>query len=90
MTGTSAVVSAHMHRALAAVPARGPAFFWTPATSFLTRNSSMPAQDGTEIMGVTILDLSEHGMTAGFDPVPGLETFYIEDFNGSLYPAPAK
>jgi len=89
LMGTSAVVSAHMHRALAAVPARGPALFWTPATSFLTRNSSMPAQHGTEIIGVTIIDLCEHGMTVGFDPVPGREIFYIEDFHGSLYPAPA-
>jgi 3',5'-cyclic AMP phosphodiesterase CpdA len=88
--GTTAVISAHMHRALTLVPADGPALIWVPATSFLTQDRSMPAQSGTGIIGVTFLDLSDASILVGFSPVPGLETFYIEDFNGTLYPRPAQ
>lgn len=88
--GASAVVSAHMHRALTMIPDDGPAVVWTPATSFLTRDGSMPAQSGTEILGVTVLDLSDAGLLVGFHPIASLETFYIEDFNGTLYPVPGQ
>ena len=88
--GTKAIVSAHMHRALSSVPSDGPALIWVPATSFLTRDTSMPPQNGGEMLGVTFLDFLDDGFTTAFDPVAGLEPFYIEDFNGTLYPAPGK
>ncbi|WP_370677783.1 metallophosphoesterase [Pleomorphomonas sp. PLEO] len=88
--GTLAILSAHMHRALSAVSSDGPALFWVPATSFLTRDTSMPPQNGAEMLGVTYLDLTDDGFSVAFDPAPGLEPFYIEDFNGTLYPAPSK
>ncbi|MCX5512814.1 hypothetical protein C3941_03035 [Kaistia algarum] len=89
-SGAVAAVSAHIHRALALIHSDGPSIIWAPATSFLTRDVSMPAQDGTALTGVTFLDLAEAGLSVGFDPIPSLETFYIEDFNGTLYPAPAR
>ncbi|GGE05816.1 phosphohydrolase [Aureimonas endophytica] len=86
----AAVVSGHMHRAFVSLPKAGPSFVWTPATSFLTRDASMPPQGGTAMTGITLLDLSETGVAVGFHPIPDLETFFIEDFNGTLYPAPAR
>lgn len=88
--GTVAIFSAHMHRALSFVSSEGPSLFWVPATSFLTRDTSMPPQNGAEMLGVTFLDLVGDGFSVAFDPTPGLEPFYIEDFNGTLYPAPSK
>lgn len=88
--GTVAIFSAHMHRSLSFVSSDGPALFWVPATSFLTRDTSMPPQNGAGMLGVTFLDLVGDGFSVAFDPTPGLEPFYIEDFNGTLYPAPRK
>ncbi|MQT15526.1 metallophosphoesterase family protein [Segnochrobactrum spirostomi] len=88
--GVDAVFTAHMHRAWTRLADGEPTLVWVPATSFLTRDASMPPQQGTAITGITLLDLTPSGLSIAFDPVPGLETFYIEDFNGTLYPAPAR
>ena len=88
--GAVAIFSAHMHRALSFVSSDEPSLFWVPATSFLTRDTSMPPQNGAGMLGVTFLDLADDGFSVAFDPTPGLEPFHIEDFNGTLYPAPGK
>lgn len=85
---TVAVVSAHVHRTLGLRHNDEPWMVWTAASSFLSRDESMPPQPGKEFLGVTILDFTGDGLDVRFDSVPGIVETYIEDYNGSIYPAP--
>ena len=87
-SGTAAVVSAHVHRTLDLHQASEPQMIWTAASSFLSRDESMPSQPGKEFLGVTILDFTGDDLDVRFDSVPGIATTYIEDYKGSIYPAP--
>jgi 3',5'-cyclic AMP phosphodiesterase CpdA len=88
MSKTVAVVSAHVHRTLDLQHASEPRLIWAAASSFLSRDESMPPQPGKELLGVTILDFTGDDIEVRFDKVPGIVKTYIEDYNGSIYPAP--
>lgn len=88
--GIRAVISAHMHR-VADIRADGEAaFVWTAASSFLSHDASMPPQPGKELLGYTILNLSETDIGVEFIEVEGLMKSYIEDYNGAIYKSPSK
>lgn len=85
---TSAVISAHVHRMLDLHHDDELRMIWTTASSFLSRDESMPSQPGKEFLGVTILDCNGDDIDVRFDSVAGIVATYIEDYNGSIYPAP--
>lgn len=85
-----AVVSGHMHRTLHLQQKGEPVLIWTPASSFLTRDESMPSQPGKELLGMTLLEFHEHSISVEFVAIDGLMKSYIEDYNGSIYRSPAK
>ncbi|MBO9134985.1 MULTISPECIES: metallophosphoesterase family protein [Rhizobium] len=87
-TGTAAIVSAHIHRTLDLPGADGPRQIWAAATSFLSRDASMPSQPGAANLGITILDFTDGALKVRFDSVAGISETYIEDSNGSIYPKP--
>ncbi|MUZ64274.1 metallophosphoesterase [Agrobacterium vitis] len=85
-----AVVSGHMHRTLHRRQKDEPVLIWTPASSFLARDESMPSQPGKELLGVTLLDFGKDDISVEFIDIDGLIKSYIEDYNGSIYRSPAK
>ncbi|MGV2125897.1 metallophosphoesterase family protein [Agrobacterium vitis] len=85
-----AVVSGHMHRTLHLQQKNEPVLIWTPASSFLARDESMPSQPGKELLGVTLLDFRNDDISVEFIDIDGLMKSYIEDYNGSIYRSPAK
>ncbi|MCE6077747.1 metallophosphoesterase [Agrobacterium vitis] len=85
-----AVVSGHMHRTLHLRQKDEPVLIWTPASSFLARDESMPSQPGKELLGVTLLDFGKDDISVEFVAIDGLMKSYIEDYNGSIYRSPAK
>jgi 3',5'-cyclic AMP phosphodiesterase CpdA len=88
--GVFAVVSGHMHRTLHLRQKDEPVLVWTPASSFLARDESMPSQPGQELLGITLLEFGKDDMSVEFVAIDGLMKSYIEDYNGSIYRSPAK
>lgn len=89
-SATLAVVSAHIHRTLNFRAPGEPSRIWTAASSFLSRDESMPSQPGKASLGVSVLDFSDgNEIAVRFDDVPGITTTYIEDYHSSIYPAPS-
>jgi len=84
----SLVVSAHVHRAQIISQAGMPSIVWTPATSFLSRDASMPDQDGKAILGITLIDLGGDEPVVSFLSDDAYDVRYIEDFHGAIYPPP--
>lgn len=85
-----AVVSGHMHRTLHLRKKNEPALIWTPASSFLARDGSMPSQPGKELLGITYLTFDTDNIAVEFLAIDGLMKSYIEDYNGSIYRSPSK
>ncbi|MBS1165076.1 MAG: hypothetical protein H6R00_1101 [Proteobacteria bacterium] len=85
-----AVTTGHTHRILDLRDADDAAFIWAAASSFLSRDQSMPPQDGKELLGYTVVDLKSETVAAEFVAVEGLMQSYIEDYKGSIYRSPAK
>ncbi|KAA3506518.1 metallophosphoesterase [Agrobacterium vitis] len=88
--GVFAVISGHMHRTLHLRQKDEPVLIWTPASSFLARDESMPSQPGKELLGVTLLDFGKDDISVEFMAIDGLMKSYIEDYKGSIYRSPAK
>ncbi|CCV14048.1 metallophosphoesterase [Mesorhizobium sp. STM 4661] len=85
----AAIVSAHIHRTLFQSRPGEPLIVWAAASSFLARDESMPPQPGAALLGVSFLTFVADSMEVRFESVPGVETTYIEDYKGSIYPPPA-
>jgi len=86
--GVELIICAHVHRAQVLDEPGMPKIVWTPATSFLSRNESMPQQSGAEMLGVTILDLQKTEPEVSFLSSAEFEITYIEDSKGKIYAPP--
>jgi 3',5'-cyclic AMP phosphodiesterase CpdA len=82
------VSSGHLHRAHQDVR-DGVRYVWAPSSGFVVGPSLAPPMPGESRLGVTAIELGEHGFSVAIEDIPGLRTFRIEDVINEVYPPAA-